>query len=164
MSALRTGAILGGLGLIGFAIYSYFKKQYDLITDFEWKVMDLSFDSVTPNLVKGKLTFRFLNKSDIEITISNFYLDMYLNNEYIGWLEDTKEFVIPARGYNDIEFGFSINPQLILKSAVDILTLATRFKDAIFSFDGSVTARSGFVRASVKMNCDCSVKNMDCSC
>ena len=51
MSALRTGAILGGVGLIGFAIYSYFKRQYDLITDFEWKVLDLKFDSVSVNLL-----------------------------------------------------------------------------------------------------------------
>lgn len=164
MNPLRTAGILGGLVLIGGTIYAYFKRQYDLITDFEWKVLGINFDSISLTLLKGKITFRFLNKSDIEIIVSNFYLDMYLNNTYIGWLEDTREFVIPAKGYNDIEFGFSLNPQLVIKNALDILTLGTRLKDAIFSFKGAITARSGFVKASVPIACDCSVKNMDCSC
>ena len=161
---LRTVAILGGIGAIGFAIASYFKKQYDLITDFTWKLLDIRFDSVTPNLIKGRIVFRFENKSDIEITINSFYLDMYLNGSYIGWLKDERVFVIPARGYNDIEFGFSVNPQLFIKSAVDIITFATRLKDAVFSFDGAIGAKSGFVKASIKIKCDCSVKNMDCTC
>lgn len=164
MSALRTAAIIGGVAMIGGAIYAYFKRQYDLLTDFEWRVMDIRFDNVSLNQLKGKITFRFENKSDIEITISNFYMDMYLNNEYIGWLEDTREFVIPSKGFNDIEFGFSVNPQLLIKNALDIATLGSKLRDAIFSFDGALTARSGFVKAAVKLKCDCSVKNMDCSC
>ena len=164
MNPLRTAAILGGVVLIGGTIYAYFKRQYDLLTDFEWKVINIKFDSVSLTLLKGKIVFRFTNKSDIEITISNFYLDMYLNNTYIGWLQDTRAFVIPASGFNDIEFGFSLNPQLVIKNALDILSLGTRLKDAMFSFKGAITARSGFVKASVPIDCDCSVKNMDCAC
>lgn len=164
MNALRTSIILGGVVLIGGTIYAYFKRQYDLLTDFEWKVINLKFDTISLTLLKGKILYRFTNKSDIEITISNFYLDMYLNNTYIGYLEDTRVFVIPARGYNDIEFGFSLNPQLVIKNAVDIISFGTRLKDATFSFTGAITARSGFVKASVPIDCDCSVKNMDCAC
>lgn len=157
-------AILAGLGVIGFGIYRYFKKQIDLITDFEWKVINLSFDTVSPNLLKGKVVFRFTNKSDIELTITKFYLDLYLNGEYIGWLEDKNEFVIPARGFSDIPIGFSVNPQLVVKNVVDIVVLASKLKDAIFSFDGAASVRSGFVSTSVKIKCDCSVKNYDCKC
>jgi len=74
MNPLRTAAILGGVVLIGGTIYAYFKRQYDLLTDFEWKVINIKFDSVSLTLLKGKIVFRFTNKSDIEITIYNFYL------------------------------------------------------------------------------------------
>lgn len=161
---ITTIAILGGLGVIGFGLYKYFKKQVDLLTDFEWSVLNVSFDKVSPNLLKGKVVFRFTNKSDIEITITKFYLDLYLNNEYIGWLEDKSEFVIPARGFSDIPIGFSVNPQLVAKNVVDIVLLTTKLKDAIFSFDGAASVRSGFVSTSVKIKCDCSVKNYDCKC
>ncbi len=157
-------AILAGLGVIGFGIYRYFKKQVDLLTDFEWSVIKLDFDTVSPNLLKGKVVFRFTNKSDIELTITKFYLDLYLNGEYIGWLEDKNEFVIPARGFSDIPIGFSVNPQLVVKNVVDIVVLASKLKDAVFSFDGAASVRSGFVSTSVKIKCDCSVKNYDCKC
>ena len=161
---ITTIAILGGLGVIGFGLYKYFKKQVDLLTDFEWSVLNVSFDKVSPNLLKGKVVFRFTNKSDIEITITKFYLDLYLNNEYIGWLEDKNEFVIPARGFSDIPIGFSVNPQLVLGNVVDIVLLTAKLKDTIFSFDGAASVRSGFVSTSVKIKCDCSVKNYDCKC
>jgi len=161
---IRNIAIFGGLGIIGFGLYRYFKRQYDLLTDFEWKVISLNFDQVSPNLLKGKIVFRFTNKSDIEITISKFYMDLYLNNKYIGWIEDKSEFVIPAKGFSDIPIGFSVNPQLIISNVLDIISLSTKLKDAIFSFDGAATVRSGFVSTSIKLKCDCSVKNYDCKC
>lgn len=161
---IRNIAIFGGLGIIGFGLYRYFKRQYDLLTDFEWKVISLNFDQVNPNLLKGKIVFRFTNKSDIEITISKFYMDLYLNNKYIGWIEDKSEFVIPAKGFSDIPIGFSVNPQLIISNVLDIISLSTKLKDAIFSFDGAATVRSGFVSTSIKLKCDCSVKNYDCKC
>lgn len=161
---IRNIAIFGGLGIIGFGLYRYFKRQYDLLTDFEWKVISLNFEQVNPNLLKGKIVFRFTNKSDIEITISKFYMDLYLNNKYIGWIEDKSEFVIPAKGFSDIPIGFSVNPQLIISNVLDIISLSTKLKDAIFSFDGAATVRSGFVSTSIKLKCDCSVKNYDCKC
>lgn len=161
---IRNIAIFGGLGIIGFGLYRYFKRQYDLLTDFEWKVISLNFDQVNPNLLKGKIVFRFTNKSDIEITISKFYMDLYLNNKYIGWIEDKSEFVIPAKGFSDIPIGFSVNPQLIISNVLDIISLSTKLKDAIFSFDGAATVRSGFVSTSIKLKCDCSIKNYDCKC
>ncbi|MBM3201804.1 MAG: LEA type 2 family protein [Chlamydiae bacterium] len=161
---IRNIAIFGGLGIIGFGLYSYFKRQYELLTEFDWKVINLSFDQVSPNLLKGKIVFRFTNKADIEITISKFYMDLYLNNKYIGWIEDRSEFVIPAKGFSDIPIGFSVNPQLIISNVLDIITLSTKLKDAIFSFDGAATIRSGFVSTSIKLKCDCSVKNYDCKC
>ena len=161
---IRNIAIFAGLGIIGFGLYRYFKRQYDLLTDFEWKVISLNFDQVSPNLLKGKIVFRFTNKSDIEITISKFYMDLYLNNKYIGWIEDKSEFVIPAKGFSDIPIGFSVNPQLIISNVLDIISLSTKLKDAIFSFDGAATVRSGFVSTSIKLKCDCSVKNYDCKC
>jgi hypothetical protein len=89
---------------------------------------------------------------------------MYLNNNYIGWIEDKSEFVIPAKGFSDIPIGFSINPQQIFKNIFDIISVGSRLKDAIFSFDGAVQVRSGFISTSVKLKCDCSIKNYDCNC
>lgn len=157
-------AIVGGVAIFGYAIYRYFKKQINLLYDFEWKAIGLKLDEITGNLIKGAVTFRFTNKADLEIKVTKFYLDLYFNGEYVGYIEDSREFVIPSRGYNDIEFSFSINPQLFLRNVVDILAFLTNKKDGVIGLKGYVTAKSGFVKTTVKINCDCSVKDMDCSC
>ena len=91
-------------------------------------------------------------------------MDFYVNGENVGYLEDFKPFIIPARGYNDITFGFTLNPQFVIHNIVDIIAIATKKKDAIVTLDGVVKIKSGFVKAAVPIKCNCSIKNMDCSC
>lgn len=157
-------AIVGGLALIGGSVYAYFKKQADLLMDFDWKILDIGFDTVNLNLVKGKVKFRFFNKADIQIVVTSFYMNMFVNGEKVGYIEDSGEFVIPAKGYNDITFSYTLNPQFILKNVTNIIAYATKKKDATITLQGDVKLRSGFVRASVPINCDCSMKNYDCNC
>jgi hypothetical protein len=161
---LIIGSIVAGFGLIGFGIYRYFKKQIDLATNFEWKILDINFKNVSINNLTGKIKFRFENKSDIEIMINEFYLDLYLSGEYIGWLRDSGEFVIPAKGFNDLEFDFTINPTYIISNALDIISIATKNKDAMFTLKGYMKVKSGLIRTTIELNCDCSTKNVDCDC
>ena len=157
-------AILGGLALIGGSIYAYIKKQTDLLYDFDWKLLDVSFDKVNLQLVKGKVKFRFFNKADIQVVVTKFYLKLYLNKEEVGYIEDVQEFVIPARGFNDISFSYTINPQFLVKNITNIVLGSVSSKDATLTLDGYAKIRSGFIRVTVPILCDCSVKNYDCNC
>jgi hypothetical protein len=161
---LIIGSIVAGVGLIGFGMYKYFKKQIDLAKDFDWKLLDLDLSKITINNLSGKVKFRFFNKSDIEVVVNEFYLDFYLSGEYIGWLKDSGEFVIPGKGYNDISFDFTLNPQYVLGNIIDIVSIALKKKDAEFSFKGYMKVKSGFVGSTIKISCDCSTKNVDCTC
>lgn len=157
-------AVLSGVALIGGSIYAYIKKQTKLLYDFDWKLLDVNFDKVSLQVVKGKVKFRFFNKSDIQIVVTKFYMNLSLNQEEIGYIEDVSEFVIPSRGFNDISFSYTINPQFLLKNVTDIIAYATKKKDATITLKGYVKVRSGFIRATIPINCDCSIKNYDCSC
>jgi hypothetical protein len=156
--------IFAGLGVIGYALYQYVKKQKDLLLQYDWSIMGINFDTISQNLLSGTLTFRFINKSDIEITAEQFYFDFYFNGTYVGWLQDAESFTIPARGYNDIEFRVNMNPQMVIGNILDIIAYATKKKDAIIGLDGKATLRSGFIKTTVKINCDCSTKNLSCNC
>jgi LEA14-like dessication related protein len=140
------------------------KKQINLIKQFEWNLLDIDFGKIENNNISGKIKFRFYNKSDIEITIEEFYLDLYINNEYVGWLRDDGKFVIPAKGYNDLDFDFTLLPQFVLKNLMDIFYIATKQKDAILGLKGIAKAKSGFMTYVIDLNCDCSTKNVDCNC
>jgi len=159
-----TGVILSGVGLFGYSIYSFYKKQTDLLKEFQWKVVDFKINKWSNTLIKGLVKFKFTSFSDVEVVIKSFYLDISFNGVNVGYIEDIQEFLIPANGYNDIEFEFSINPQFIIKNATDLLLYVSKQKDATINLKGSVKLKSGFFTTAIPIDCNCSVANLDCSC
>ena len=155
-------AIIGGISLFGYTLYKYFTKQVDLLKQFNWKVLDFGLDTLDLKVIKGTIKFRFSSISDVELEINKFYLDVYANGERVGYIEDVNTFIIPAKGYTDIPFAYTINPQFIIKNIVDIVAYTSKQKDAIITFDGYVKIKSGFISATVPIKSDCSVKNLEC--
>lgn len=159
---LTAAAIIGGVSLFGYALYKYFTKQVDLLKQFNWKVLDFTLDTIDLKVLKGTIKFRFSSISDVELIINKFYLDVYVNGERVGYIEDVNTFIIPSNGYTDIAFAYTVNPQFIIKNVVDIVVFTTKAKDAIITFDGYAKIKSGFISATVPIKSDCSVKNLDC--
>lgn len=159
---LTAAAIIGGVSLFGYALYKYFTRQVDLLKQFDWKVLDFTLDTLDLKVLKGTIKFRFSSISDVELIINKFYLDVYVNGERVGYIEDVNTFIIPARGYTDISFAYTVNPQFIIKNVVDIVVFTSKNNDAIITFDGYAKIKSGFINATVPIKSDCSVKNLDC--
>jgi LEA14-like dessication related protein len=159
---LTAVAIIGGISLFGYGLYKYFTRQIDLLKQFNWKVLDFSLDTLDLKVIKGTIKFRFSSISDVELEINKFYLDVYANGERVGYIEDVNTFIIPAKGYTDIPFAYTINPQFIIKNIVDIIAYTTKQEDAIITFDGYIKIKSGFISATVPIKSDCSVKNLEC--
>lgn len=161
---LITTALLGGVGLFGYSIYSFYKKQAELLKQFTWKLKSFNFTEISENLVKATIIIRFESISDIELTVTKMYLDIGLNGHNVGYITDVNPFVLPARGYNDIPINVTINPQYILSNIADIALYATKQKDANISIKGNVSIKSGFIAVTVPINCDCSMQKLDCNC
>lgn len=160
--ALFATAVIGGVALVGYSIYQYFIKQVALLKQFTWKIVDLKLNVVDLTSVTGNITFRFTSIADLEITVTNFFLDVYVNGDRVGSIEDTNTFIIPSKGTTDIPFQFTIDPQYVLKNIVSIVSISTKMKDAIVSFTGFAQIKSGFISGTVPINTDCSIKNLDC--
>lgn len=157
--------ILGGIGAIGFALYSFYKKQFDLIKQFKYKIVGFDIQELSETLISGVIKFEFCSISDIEILVRSFYMDFYTEDVRVGYIEDTsvaEGFVIPANGCNVLEFRFAINPRLILGDITDIVLLITKQKKVDIVLDGQVKLESGFVKATVPLKFNCSLPNMDC--
>ncbi len=164
---LVIGGILTGLGVFGYALYRFYKKQFELIKQFEWKILQFKLDNVSLTNINGTIVFRFKSISDIEIVVKKFILDFYVNEVYVGWVEDTglaEGQVIPANGYNDLTFNFTINPQLVFRDVTEILAFIMKQNDERIQLKGYVQIESGFVKTTVQINCDCSMRNLECSC
>lgn len=152
--------VLGGAGLLGFALYTYVQRQKNLLKQFTYKVTKVGIDSFNMTLIKGNISVMFSSDSDIEIVISEFYLDFYFNGIKVGYLQDENPFVVPARGTTEIPFAFSLNPNLIIGNVADILAYTLKRKDAAISVQGMATIKSGFVKATVPVRYDTSIQEI----
>jgi hypothetical protein len=162
---LITTGIIGGLGIIGYSIYNFYVKQFNLLKQFTFKVTGFNLGAMTETLVNGSIKFNFCSISDIEILVEQFYLDFYVDGKKVGYITDTSGatgMLIPANSCNELSFDFSLNPQLIFGNIADITLLVLKQKDVMITLQGSVQLKSGFIQTTVPLKFTCSMQKMDC--
>lgn len=153
-------SILSGVAVFGFALYYYAKRQIALLENYKYRIVNFKIDTFDKTKIKGSISVFFGSESDIEVVIEQFYLDFYFNEQKVGYLEDTTPFVIPAKGSTIISFNYTLNPQLVLGNAADIISYAFRQKDAAISIRGFAKLKSGFVKATLPISYDTTIKEL----
>lgn len=142
---LKTVAIVGGIGAIVFAIYSYYKKQIKLITQYDYKIIGVKVKKITVNEVVFDIKYRFFNKSNIEVEINKIFLKVIVEGSEIGYITENDNFVIPAKGSSDVDLQISASPQLLFKNILGIGLGGIKRKDLKFTMEGYANIRSGFI-------------------
>ena len=153
-------AIIGGVGLIAYSIYRYFTIQAELLKNFEYKILGIKLTKFSFSAINGTLKLLFTSTADLEIEVKEFILDFYLDGERIGYLQESSQFIIPARGTTPIDLDFTINPQLIIGNALDLITFTAQKKDATFKVSGFAKVKSGFINVTLPIEYETSVREM----
>lgn len=156
--------ILAGLGLATYGIINYFKQQANLLKEFTWKITSFQLNKITLQEVQGSIVIRFSSISNLEFIIEKFYLDVYINGQPAGYVNDITQSLIPANGNSDIPIAFNVAPQYLFTDATDILAYTLKQKDAIITLNGYAAVKSGFISATLPIKCNCSVQNLSCDC
>jgi LEA14-like dessication related protein len=149
---------IGGVSILGFGVYKYFKTQADLLSKFTYKIIGIKIKKFSLSELAMDLTIRFSSEADFEATIKRIYLDMFLGEKNVGYISQTKPFIIPARGTSDISLSISISPQLVLKNITDIVLGITQTKDAKFSVKGFANIKSGFISITLPLTYETGLK------
>lgn len=76
--------ILGGVGLIGFALYRYFKSQVDLALQYDYNIKNFNIVSVEGDKVNVAVDFDIVNKSNFEIILNSYELEFYFKDVPFG--------------------------------------------------------------------------------
>ena len=150
--------ILGSLGLLGFGLYRYFKSQADILKKFTWKVSGFKIIRFSFKELAIDVTFLFSSSADIEATINKVYLDLFIDNKNVGFVTESKSFIIPAHGSSNIPIHVSINPQSIFKNIIDVTLGAFKNKDMRFRLKGYVNIKSGILSTTIPVEYDTSIK------
>lgn len=146
---IKTIAIVGGLGLIGFAIYRFYKFQIDFIKNIEYRIVKIKINKLSKILVSMDITMRVFNYSNIDATIKEMFLDLLINDVKVGNVQESKDIKIKASGQTDVTFTFNINPALIITNIAQIANMAIALKDATVVAKGYAKIESGLLKATV---------------
>jgi LEA14-like dessication related protein len=149
MKNLKAVLIFSGLGIIGYSLYRYYKKQIKFLTDITYSVVGVKIVNVGKDNVSLDITNRIYNASNVEATVTEMYLDFYLNNVLIGNVNEVKDILILPLKTTDVTYRFTFNPQLVVKNLVSVVTFAISAKDMIFEARGYAKIKSGFVQTTI---------------
>lgn len=150
--------IVGGVSVLGYGLYKYFKTQADLLSAFDYKIIGINIKKFSLTNIAMDLKIRFISKSKIEAKVNTIYLDLFLEGKNVGYIRETNPFIIPANGSSDISLYISVNPQFVLKNFTDILLGISKNKDIKFATKGFASIKSGFIGATVPIDYETSLK------
>ena len=150
--------LFGSVGVLGFGLYRYFKTQASILKNFTWTIVGLKILNISLTELSFDVTFLFTSKADLEAKINKLYLDILLEGQNVGYITETKEFIIPANGSSKIPIHISINPQSIFKNIVNLLLITSKQKDVKFAFDGYANIKSGFISTTLPIKYENTLK------
>jgi hypothetical protein len=157
---LTIGALVGGVGLIGFALFKYFKTQIELAKNFDWKILGVKLTGFDMYDISGTVTLNFINNSDLEILVEDFYVEFYINGEYAGFVEETNPFLLAPKGTSTIKTNFSVSAGVLIENLNDSLAYLSREKDAFFDMRGTARVKTGFITVSIPVEFNTSLSQM----
>jgi len=146
---LRPFLIVGGLGIIGYALYRYYMRQLNFLKDITYQITGLNIKSVTQSLVSMDISAKIYNASNVEATVTQMYLDVFINDVRVGNVNEVKEILILPQKSTDITFNFQFNPRLIGKNVREVILSSINSKDIMIKFNGYVKVRSSFISATI---------------
>jgi LEA14-like dessication related protein len=147
-----------GFAALGYVIYRYVIIQTSLLKDFSYKIIGIQVHSLTKTNLAFTLKIRFTNQSSIEATVSKLYSDVYLDGKNVGFITESKSFVIPGNGSSDVDIYFSLQIGDFLQNIVGLVLGAVQNKDIILSLRGTAKVSSGFITTTIPISYDTSLK------
>lgn len=154
--------ILGitGVGIIAASLFRYYSIQKNLLSQFTYNVISVKFSNVTLEDISADLTIRLNNIADFELTVSQFYVDVYINGVRVGYAQDNGSFLLAAKGFADIPVSVKFNPQIIFQNILDLALFSSKTQDMAVSLRGYAQISSGVIKATVPVDYDSTVKQI----
>jgi LEA14-like dessication related protein len=160
MKYLKPALIISGLGVIGYALFRYYKKQIDFVKDIQYTVSGLKIVNIAKEDVTLEIFLKVYNASNVEAKVTEIFLDVMMNGTKVGAINESSEFTIMPTQTTEVSYKFSFNPSLVIKNIVNILTLTVALKDVVIVADGYMKVKSGLLSTTVPFTYQNTLKNL----
>jgi LEA14-like dessication related protein len=160
MKYLKPALIISGLGVIGYALFRYYKKQIDFVKDIQYTISGLKIVNIAKEDVTLEIFLKVYNASNVEAKVTEIFLDVMMNGTKVGSINESSEFTIMPTKTTEVSYKFSFNPSLVIKNIVNILTLTVALKDVVIIADGYMKVKSGFLSTTIPFTYQNTLKNL----
>ena len=120
MKYLKPALIISGLGVIGYALFRYYKKQIDFVKDIQYTISGLKIVNIAKEDVTLEIFLKVYNASNVEAKVTEIFLDVMMNGTKVGSINESSEFTIMPTKTTEVSYKFSFNPSLVIKNIVNI--------------------------------------------
>ena len=81
---MRKIFLLLGVGGVAYGLYTFYLKQLEILENLTYRLKGISLGSISLDSTEVNLKLEVVNNSDISITITNYYFDIFVNNIFVG--------------------------------------------------------------------------------
>lgn len=158
---MKRGLIIGlaVASIAGVAGYLYYSKQVKLLQNsLTYKLISFSIGTVTETAAQVFLTMRIFSSSTLDADIQELYTDVYLNGILVGNVQNLDKFILPAKGYSDVNLTVTFSPRELLMDALKLVSSFLNAKDFFIKVQGFIKIKMvGFINMSVPFTYDTSL-------
>lgn len=147
-----------GLSVAGLGIWYYIKTQAELLAKFKYKITGGRLNTVSTNVFQLSLFIKFSSIADIEATVSDLSLNVFLDDKKVGVISNDNSFIIPSHGTSDIALNLSFDPRIVLGNILDIVSGNRAVENSQLKIDGYASVKSGFISATLPVRYSTSIK------
>lgn len=139
---LILGSLLGIVSLVGLYVY----KQSKLLSSLCYDFVSIDFKGNENSSSKLGLSFKFLNYSDVSVEITKYNINAYINENFVGKLVDEKSFIIPPKGFSNVEFIAEANTTSAFSQVLNsFLTQLIDKSESKFKIKGVASVKMGLI-------------------
>ena len=149
MKAVKTVALVGGLGIIGYALYRYYKKQIAILEELQYQIVTFKPVEIKPSKISFDVTVKAFNPSNIQVTITEMLLDVFLNGKPAGKVNEVKEIVLNPGQTTLVTFNFALDTSSLGESLVDLILKSIASRQLAIDLKGFIRAKSAFISTSM---------------
>tara|TARA_R110002167_G_scaffold70465_10_gene198839 strand:- start:641 stop:1123 length:483 start_codon:yes stop_codon:yes gene_type:complete len=144
---MRRLFLLLGVGGVAYGLYAFYLKQLEILENLTYKLKGIKFSGISLSSTDVILTLEVVNNSDISITISKYYFDVYVNNIFVGVIQsaNVNQDLKGLGGISTFNVKVRVKNSALIGSNL-ISGLRENFKNATIRLKGVYGLKKGFIK------------------
>jgi LEA14-like dessication related protein len=135
---MKKALIIGGVALAGYGLYRYFKYQVDMAMKYDYKIKNVKYLGTQGNDVKVSATIEITNKSNFDLTINSFDLELFYNGKKFANVVSDKKIIVNPNDSFDVTGVGVINVNDLKQSLPNFIADVLKQKPINIEVSGNV--------------------------